>query len=262
MENTLGLLLNGNVFVNLEAIYRFSMTNIQLSDNRRHSLAFYLAMEEYVASRFEGEAFFVWRVAPTVIFGRNQILENEVNVGYCKDHDVKVVRRRSGGGCVYSDLGNIMISYVSRRGDVAEVFERYMSAMADCLRSLGIDAVKSGRNDILVGDRKISGNAFHQTPDRSVVHGTLLYDTDMDALETAIRPPVEKLERHGVMSVRQRVRNIADIVSSMENPHESLTSVEALEKYIVGYFTDEEKCLTEDDMDIIEKMSETYRVDL
>ena len=258
----MGLLLNGNVFVNLEAIYRFSMTNIQLPDNRRHSLAFYLAMEEYVASRFEGEAFFVWRVAPTVIFGRNQILENEVNVGYCKDHDVKVVRRRSGGGCVYSDLGNIMISYVSRRGDVAEVFERYMSAMADCLRSLGIDAVKSGRNDILVGDRKISGNAFHQTPDRSVVHGTLLYDTDMDALETAIRPPVEKLERHGVMSVRQRVRNIADIVSSMENPHESLTSVEALEKYIVGYFTDEEKYLTEDDMDIIEKMSETYRVDL
>lgn len=238
------------------------MTNILLPDSRRRSLAFYLAMEEFVSSHFEGEAFFVWRVAPTVIFGRNQVLENEVNVDYCREHDVKVVRRKSGGGCVYSDLGNIMVSYVSRRGDVAEVFERYMSAMADCLRSLGIDAVKSGRNDILVGDRKISGNAFHQTPDRSVVHGTLLYDTDMDALETAIRPPVEKLERHGVRSVRQRVRNIADIVSSMENPHESLTSVEALEKYIVGYFTDEETCLTEDDIDIIERMSEAYRVDL
>ena len=238
------------------------MTNILLPDSRRRSLAFYLAMEEFVSSHFEGEAFFVWRVAPTVIFGRNQILENEVNVSYCREHDVQVVRRKSGGGCVYSDLGNIMVSYISKRGDVSEVFERYMSAMAYCLRSLGIDAVKSGRNDILVGDRKISGNAFHQTPDRSVVHGTLLYDTDMDALETAIRPPVEKLERHGVRSVRQRVRNMADIVSSMENPHESLKSVESLEKYIVGYFTDEETCLTEDDIDIIEMMSEAYRVDL
>lgn len=238
------------------------MTNILLPDSRRRSLAFYLAMEEFVADSLEGEAFFVWRVDPTVIFGRNQVLENEVNVDYCKEHDVKVVRRKSGGGCVYSDLGNIMVSYVSRRGDVAEVFERYLSSLTECLRSLGIDAVKSGRNDILVGERKISGNAFHQTPDRSVVHGTLLYDTDMDALETAIRPPVEKLERHGVRSVRQRVRNIADIVSSMENPHESLTSVEALEKYIVGYFTDEETCLTEDDIDIIERMSEAYRVDL
>ena len=82
-----------------------------------------------MAREIEGEAFFVWRVAPTVIFGRNQVLENEVNLEYCRQHGVSVVQRKSGGGCVYSDKGNIMISYVSgrgvERGVVADVFDRY-----------------------------------------------------------------------------------------------------------------------------------------
>ena len=90
------------------------MKNVVLPRAEEHSLAFYLAMEEYVAEHVEGEAFFVWRVDPTVIIGRNQDLEAEVNLDYCRDHGVKVVRRRSGGGCVYSDKGNIMISYISR----------------------------------------------------------------------------------------------------------------------------------------------------
>ena len=159
------------------------MKNIVLPDNQGRSLAFYLAMEEFVARTIEDEAFFVWRVAPTVIIGRNQDLEAEVNLEYCRTNGVEVVRRKSGGGCVYSDRGNIMISYVSERGQVSEVFERYLSALTECLRSLGLDAEKSGRNEVLVKGRKVSGNAFHQLPDRSIVHGTLLYDTDFDALE-------------------------------------------------------------------------------
>lgn len=219
------------------------MKHVILPDSERHSLAFYLAMEEFVARKYEDEAFFVWRVEPTVIIGRNQDLEAEVNIKYCTDHGVHIVRRKSGGGCVYSDLGNIMISYVSRRGDVSAVFDRYLSELTACLVSLGLRAEKSGRNDILVDGRKVSGNAFHQMPDRSVVHGTLLYDTDMDALETAIRPPVEKLQRHGVPSVRQRVRNIAelvqesDLVENAQPSSEHLKTVEALEQYIVEYFT-------------------------
>ena len=235
------------------------MKHVILPDSERHSLAFYLAMEEFVARKFEDEAFFVWRVEPTVIIGRNQDLEAEVNIQYCNDHGVHIVRRKSGGGCVYSDLGNIMISYVSRRGDVSAVFDRYLSELTACLVSLGLAAEKSGRNDILVDGRKVSGNAFHQMPDRSVVHGTLLYDTDMDALETAIRPPVEKLERHGVPSVRQRVRNIVELVNkagqidneveercegkafpyavNAKQTSQHLRSVEALEQYIVEYFT-------------------------
>ena len=234
------------------------MKHVVLPDNVRRSLAFYLAMEEYVAREVGDEAFFVWRVEPTVIFGRNQVLENEVNLEYCREHGVDVVRRRSGGGCVYSDLGNIMVSYISRRGDVSEVFDRYMTALTEALRVLGVPAEKSGRNDIMLEGRKISGNAFHQLPDRSIVHGTLLYSTDLEALTEAIRPPVEKLQRHGVESVKQRVINLSEYVAAMDCPDDALKSPEALEGYLVGYFTDGEICLTEDDVKKIKLITDTY----
>ena len=234
------------------------MKHVILPDNVRKSLAFYLAMEEFVASEVEGEAFFVWRVEPTVIYGRNQVLENEVNLEYCHEHKVDIVRRKSGGGCVYSDMGNIMLSYVSSRGSVAEVFDRYMTALTEALRKLGVPAEKSGRNDILVDGRKISGNAFHQLPDRSIVHGTLLYSTDLEALTEAIRPPVEKLRRHGVESVRQRVMNLSEYVDLMSHPAEELRSPEALERYLIEYFTDDEVVLTESEVEKIELITKTY----
>lgn len=229
------------------------MKNIVLPDNKERSLVFYLAMEDFAAKSIEGDSFFVWRVAPTVIIGRNQDLEAEVNMEFCRKHDVRVVRRKSGGGCVYSDMGNVMVSYISRRGDVSEIFERYLDAMADCLGSFGVEAIKSGRNDILVQGRKVSGNAFHQLPDRSIVHGTLLYDTDFDALEESIRPPVEKLERHGVASVRQRVENLRTFLDPAAIP-----SVEALEDAVVAYFCDEEVILSDEDIARIEEMAAGY----
>ena len=235
------------------------MKHIILPDDVRRSLAFYLAMEEFVAREIEGEAFFVWRVEPTVIYGRNQVLENEVNLEYCREHGVDIVRRKSGGGCVYSDLGNIMVSYISRRGDVSEVFDRYMTALTEALRALGVPAEKSGRNDILVEGRKVSGNAFHQLPDRSIVHGTLLYSTDLEALTEAIRPPVEKLQRHGVESVRQRVMNLSEYVALMTEPDDALKSPEALEKYLVGYFSDGEIHLDENDLGVIARSEATWQ---
>lgn len=231
------------------------MKNIVLPDKTERSLAFYLAMEEFVAGNVEGNSFFVWRVSPTVIIGRNQDLEAEVNLEYCRKHDVKVVRRKSGGGCVYSDMGNIMISCISRRGNVSEVFDRYLSALTACLCSFGLNAEKSGRNDILIDGRKVSGNAFHQLPDRSIVHGTLLYDTDFDALEEAIRPPVEKLLRHGVASVRQRVENLKTFLDPARMP-----SVEALEDAIVAYFCDGEVRLSVDDVSRIEELSSAFEM--
>ena len=229
------------------------MKNIILPDNQERSLAFWLAMEEFVAKSVDEEAFFVWRVAPTVIIGRNQVLEAEVNLDYCRRNGVKIVRRKSGGGCVYADRDNIMISYVSKRGDVAEIFERYLSALTSCLCALGLKAEKSGRNDILVEGRKVSGNAFHQLPDRSIVHGTLLYNTDFDALEEAIRPPVEKLLRHGVASVRQRVGNLRDYLDSA-----IIGSIHALESHLVDYFSDGTLSLSEDDLGVIEGMAASY----
>ena len=222
--------------------------HIILPDDGERDLIFYLAMEEFVAQNVPGDAFFIWRVSPTVIIGRNQDLEAEVNLEYCKEHGVRIVRRKSGGGCVYSDMGNIMISYVSAKGDTASVFEKFLSAMTECLSSLGLDAEKSGRNDILVQGRKVSGNAMHQLPDRTIAHGTLLYDTDLDALEQAIRPPVEKLARHKVQSVRQRVRNLVECLDSSRIP-----SAESLIDYILDYFCDETVTLTPNDTKLIDQ---------
>lgn len=208
------------------------MKNVILPDIGQQSLSYYLAVEEQVARQIDDDAFFVWQSDPTVIIGRNQVLEAEVNIEYCRDHNIEIVRRKSGGGCVYSDKGNIMISYISRRGDMSAVFDRYLSALTACLCSLGLDAVRSDRNDVLVCGMKVSGNAFHQLPDRSIVHGTLLFSTDFDVLEQAIRPPVEKLVRHGIRSVRQRVANLSDFLPSDWN-------VERLKQYLVDYFTDD-----------------------
>jgi len=225
------------------------MTNIVLPDPRQRSLAFYLAMEEFVARTIEGEAFFVWQSEPTVIFGRNQILENEVNLDYCRQHGIEVVRRKSGGGCVYSDKGNIMISFISRRGDVSEVFDRFLSALTSCLRGFGVDAERSGRNDVLVDGRKVSGNAFHQLSDRSIVHGTLLHSMDLDVMQQALLPPVEKLQRHGVESVRQRVMNLGEILP---------LSIEEIMKALVGHFCSDELILDDRQVSEIEAMENNY----
>ena len=234
------------------------MKHIVLPDIGERNLVFYLAMEEFVAEKFQDESFFVWQSGPTVIIGRNQDLEAEVNLDYCREHGVRVYRRKSGGGCVYSDKGNIMISYISRRGDVSSVFDRYLSELTSCLNALGLDAERSGRNDILVAGKKVSGNAFHMLPDRSIVHGTLLFSTDLDALEAAVNPPLEKLSRHGVASVRQRVRNLADYVSETGLLHEALESVETLEEHIVRSFCDGEIVLTEGDVKEIEAIERGY----
>lgn len=232
------------------------MKYVTIPDNVQRRLPFYLAMEEYIAAQVDEDAFFMWRVAPTVIIGRNQVLENEVNVEYCRKAGVQIVRRKSGGGCVYSDMGNLMISFISDRGDVSAVFDRYMSALAASLCDLGLPAVASARNDVLVDGRKVSGNAFHQLPDRSIVHGTLLYSTDLEALTEAIRPPLEKLHRHGVESVRQRVVNL----SEFKDVNPVLNSPESLTEYLTERFTDGVIALSPDQVAVIEEIEKEYQI--
>lgn len=230
------------------------MKKVILPELKERSLVFYLAMEEYLAGKFNDDLFFTWQTRPTVIIGRNQDLEAEVNLEFCRSRNIAVYRRKSGGGCVYSDEGNIMISYIVRRADVADVFDRYLIGMTEFLCGMGLQAQKSERNDVLVEGRKVSGNAFHQLPSRSIVHGTLLYSTDFEVLEQAIRPPVEKLERHGVKSVRQRVRNLVEY----KGVHQALSSPVELRKCIETYFTDGTIVLTQQDVDEIEKIEKEY----
>ena len=177
-------------------------------------LSFFLAMEEYVARHLdESDCFFMWQVEPTVIFGRNQVVENEVNLDYCREHGIHVVRRKSGGGCVYADMDNVMLSFVTSEENVGIAFNRFVNMVLLVFRKMGIEATGSSHNDIMIGDRKVCGTACYHLSGRSIVHSTLLYDTNMEHMLHAITPGPEKLEKKGIRSVRQRITFLRDYTS-------------------------------------------------
>ena len=200
-----------------------------------HQLPFYFAVEEYVARHYTDDDYFMgWRVNPTVMLGRNQLIDNEVNTDYCKEHKIDIFRRKSGGGCIYADKGCIQFSYISRSVNANEAFAAYMQRMADLLKGLKIDAQLSGRNDILIDGTKVSGCAFYQLSNRSVLHNSLLFDTQLDHLSNALTPAKEKLQSKGVVSVRQRVTNVAtytqlDILAFMDYVRQEMCGTEVLE---------------------------------
>ena len=200
-----------------------------------HQLPFYFAVEEYVARHYTDDDYFMgWRVNPTVMLGRNQLIDNEVNTDYCKEHKIDIFRRKSGGGCIYADKGCIQFSYISRAINANEAFAAYMQRMADLLKGLKIDAQLSGRNDILINGTKVSGCAFYQLSNRSVLHNSLLFDTQLDHLSNALTPAKEKLQSKGVESVRQRVTNVAtytqlEILAFMDYVRQEMCGTEVLE---------------------------------
>lgn len=174
-----------------------------------------LALEEYVLRhRFPGEDCLLFYVnAPSIIIGRNQNTVEEVNEATVRARGIHVVRRISGGGAVYHDLGNLNFSFITAY--TPERFNRYDQFLGPViaeLRDLGVPAELGGRNDIVADGRKISGNAQFTTAGRMFSHGTLLYDTDLDAVAAALTPKPGKVESKGHKSVRSRVANIREFL--------------------------------------------------
>ena len=188
------------------------MVYIELPGKNTRRLSFYLAMEEYVARTLNtlDDCFFMWQVQPSVIVGRNQLIETEVNIPFCKAHNISVYRRKSGGGCVYADMSNVMFSYITRDENVNLTFNRYINQLVLVLYRMGIEAKNSGRNDVMIDGKKVSGNAFYHIPGHSIVHGTMLYDTDMQNMVHSITPSNDKLISKGVQSVRQHIALLKD----------------------------------------------------
>lgn len=223
--------------------------SLPVSETRR--LSFYLAMEEFVARHLdEPDAFFMWQVEPSVIFGRNQVLENEVNVTYCREHDIKLYRRKSGGGCVYADMDNLMLSFITTEENVNFAFNRFVNMILLVLRRLGIEATGTQHNDIMIGDRKVCGTACYHVGGRSIVHSTMLYDTNMEHMLNAITPGPEKLEKKGIQSVRQRITLLKD--------YTTLEGVEALKQLIRDTLCVGERQLSQDDVAKIEAIEASY----
>lgn len=227
------------------------MTHLTFPDNAVRRLSFYLAAEEYCARqlRLQDDVFFMWQVEPTVIFGRNQVIEDEVNMDYCRAHGIQFYRRKSGGGCVYADSSNVMMSYITQSDEVVTTFSRYMQMVCGMLHDLGLPATSTENNDVLIDGRKVSGNAFYHIPGYSIVHGTMLFDTDMAHMLHAITPPQTKLSKHGVRSVRQRITLLKE--------HTDL-SIEEFKRFAIQHLCDKELRLTKEDVLAIEEVEQEY----
>ena len=197
-------------------------------------------MEEYVARHLpSNDYFFMWQVEPTVIFGRNQLIDNEVNLEFCKKNNIQTYRRKSGGGCVYADKSNIMFSYITADGNVGFTYNRYIMMVVSVLRKLGLDATTNGRNDILVDGLKVSGNAFYRIPQRSIVHGTMLYDTNIINMVGSITPNCEKLRSKGIESVRQRITLLKDYIDISLEEFKAFVRSRLCDKEITLSYADE-----------------------
>ncbi len=226
------------------------MQYLDLSDTTMRPLPFYLAMEEYAARTIsEDDYFFMWQVRPTVIFGRNQNIENEVNIDYCKKHDIQMYRRKSGGGCVYADEQNVMLSLVTRSENVNLAFNQFVNMVLLVLNKMGIEAAGTTHNDIMIGDKKVSGTACYHLAGRSIVHSTLLYDTNMEHMLNAITPSTEKLQSKGIQSVRQRITLLKD--------HTTM-SLDEVKQLIRDTLCSSSCMLTPTDINAIESIEQEY----
>lgn len=170
-----------------------------------------LAVEQYLFDELPKDQTYLmlWRNRPTVVIGKYQNAHAEINAAYVRDHQIPVVRRLSGGGAVYHDLGNLNFTFISDAGPSGHVdLSRFCRPVVEALHSLGVPAELNGRNDICIEGCKCSGNAQYVRHGRVMHHGTLLFDSDLDAVDEALCADAEKLRSKGVASVRSRVTNL------------------------------------------------------
>lgn len=176
--------------------------------------AFNLAFEEYVlTNRKEGEYLLLWQNDNTIVIGRNQNAEAEINRAFVEEHGIHVVRRTTGGGAVYHDMGNLNYSFITDVGNAEELtMARFTRPIVEALKALGLQVEASGRNDILVEGRKISGTAQRVTRGRILHHGTLLFNADPSMVAGALNVDPEKFRSKSAKSVRSRIGNIQDFL--------------------------------------------------
>lgn len=169
-----------------------------------------LAFEEYVLQeRTEGDYLLLWQNDNTIVVGQNQNTEGEINRAFVEAHKINVVRRTTGGGAVYHDLGNLNYSFITGVEDAERLtMERFTKPIVAALQGLGLQAEASGRNDILVDGRKVSGTAQRLVRNRILYHGTLLFDSDPSLVEGALRVDPAKFRSKSAKSVRSRIGNI------------------------------------------------------
>lgn len=165
-----------------------------------------MAHDEFLLEQLTGQVFCLWQNAPSVIVGQNQSVYAEVNLPYLQEHGICLARRVTGGGAVYHDLGNLNYTIAGPIG----LMEDALDLVPAALQRMGAKVERSGRNDLLLDGRKCSGYAKRMSRDRVIIHGTLMWDVDLEALTRALAVPGSKLEAAGIASVRSRVTNLKE----------------------------------------------------
>ncbi len=208
------------------------------------------------------DAFLLWRNEPSVIIGKNQNAYAEINQPFVERAGIAVVRRLTGGGAVFHDLGNVNFTFLTEAGDGGIDFSRFAAVIAESLGHLGVQAYLGGRNDLLVRDgdgaeRKISGNAqctvtLKDGRKRLLHHGTLLYRADLSSLSEALRVRAEKLEGKGIASVRSRVANLADL---LENAPDTVDFLHLLARDAAARYGTAPRNLTAEERAVIEQLA-------
>ena len=171
-----------------------------------------LAIEEYLFRYSGDDIFMLWQNEPCVVIGKNQNAYAEINLDMLRENGVKPVRRITGGGAVYHDLGNLNYTFISAKQSDGIDFAYFTAPIIEALASIGVEATLSGRNDLLVGDKKISGNAQHTSEGRVLHHGTLLFDASLDFLSGVLTVDEEKIKAKAIKSTRSRVTNIRPLL--------------------------------------------------
>lgn len=214
-----------------------------------------MAFDEYCLESLpiDEPVFFLWQNRPAVIVGYNQEVNTEVNLDYLKEKGIDLVRRVTGGGAVYHDLENLNYTIVGRSEDLERDYPEYASLLAKALQTLGVPATLSGRNDILVEGRKVSGFAKRVCKNRLMVHGTLMYNVDVDVLTHVLNPSTTKLQSKGIASVRSRVANLYEYLPEIPDIQ---TFSQRLEEILSNNYTDTEYQLTETDLANIQRLTD------
>lgn len=215
-----------------------------------------LAIEEHALKNLDiNETYLLFYVnGPSIIIGKNQNTIEEINTDYVEENGIVVVRRLSGGGAVYHDLGNLNYSFITKDdGESFHNFKKFTEPVIQVLSKLGVSAELSGRNDIVVEGRKISGNAQFSTRGRMFSHGTLMLDSEIDAVVSALKVKKDKIESKGIKSIRSRVANISEFLSEKISVEDFRTII--LEGIFDGKENVQEYVLTENDWESIYQIS-------
>ncbi|WP_404323653.1 lipoate--protein ligase [Cytobacillus firmus] len=215
-----------------------------------------LAIEEYALKNLDiEETYLLFYInEPSIIIGKNQNTVEEINTEYVEDNGIHVVRRLSGGGAVYHDLGNLNFSFITKDdGDSFHNFQKFTEPVTEALQKLGVNAELSGRNDLMAEGRKISGNAQFSTKGRMFSHGTLLFDSEIESVVSALKVKKDKIESKGIKSIRSRVANISEFLDEKITIEEFRT---LLLKNIFGDLSEiPEYKLTDEDWERIHQLS-------